>query len=132
MKTCEICGFETSNMANHIEVQHSDKKSCEICNAKVIDLHRHNQVAHGPKIRLKCDLCDEVLLKTSMFWHKKSKHSNSKMNCEACGKLLSKSSMFMHQKRYHSNEEWNCDQCDQNFSVKGNLITHKKSQHQAV
>ena len=137
--TCFVCNKQVGkyrSYTRHIESHKEKRFSCDVCDrnfSQKITLAQHlNTHSNHPKL-FKCLECGlEFKQNSSLFKHRKQKHSMALPACSECDKsFVNSETLQQHMRSKHNaTKDITCSDCSKTFASRSALIYHRSSQHQ--
>uniref|UniRef100_A0AAG5DHL3 ZAD domain-containing protein n=1 Tax=Anopheles atroparvus TaxID=41427 RepID=A0AAG5DHL3_ANOAO len=133
---CQICGFMTLYLPNHIKLRHHlvKKLVCKCCQKRFVyqfDLKRHMNTRHEKRIILTCEHCGRGFTNhSSHFYHMKNSHGESDVyECETCHRKFKSIDGYRKHQKEHSITSYPCPYCDKLFKTPVTLGKHQLRYH---
>ena len=132
---------EALTFAEYVSARIALKKksiyTCSTCGKIFYDKFnrkRHELTIHENLGKFECNNCSKKFANLAdLQYHKESHHSEkpSKVECDMCGKCFKNNlSLQKHKSNFHvSSNDHKCDNCNASFTLKDNLMRHRREDH---
>ena len=134
---CNLCGkgFTDPTPLRQHTLRHKADPSirpfkCHLCDLSyMLELHLKAHIVRVHETeKIKCDLCNKELGKTSLDIHMLAYHSDYQVECPICEHKFSRQKLLeMHMRRAHDpnkKREFKCQECDKAYTTKPDLQKH--------